>query len=384
MSKPLTAVKLVGETDDAWIIEGLILPYGGPLYGQDLTGTHFTKATDFCLEWFPETTGRPGLYAHGFDATVKASVVGREVKNWADDKGRWLQAQIDKAHEYAAEIKEMVDQGLLSMSSGAVDHLVQVATKSGEIVRWPWVEWSLVPNPANPEAIVYPVKSAEALDHLTAGGVSDAIGIVEGGFVSTKAVRVSRAAIAELEHRGVNVDVRDDGITVSRGMKAASDDASMAAGLISSIAWLMADEADEADQLEMLKNAVGWLQQFVEAELAEIGTSEDVAEQAAEQAEEVLELMAWLSVHQAAPLLKRIATREGRRNNADDQETIQSIHEATKALGADCTSGGGEKSLDGARLVITGPAPEPEVDLAALTSQMAEHATAKAKELLGR
>lgn len=159
----MTAVKFIEEGGE-WYIEGLILPIDGPLNGQDLTGTHFTKSTDFCLDWFPEG-GRPGLYAHGFDQALGTSVVGREVKSWDDDKGRWLRAQIDKRHEYAAEVRQLVEDGHVSLSSGAVDHLVRIG-KDGSIKRWPWVEWSLVPNPANPEAVVYPVKSVDAAAHL--------------------------------------------------------------------------------------------------------------------------------------------------------------------------------------------------------------------------
>ena len=157
------------EEDGNWYIEGLVMPVGGPLRGQDLTGTHFTKSTDYALDWFPDG-GRPGLYRHGFDETLGLSVVGREVKSWKDAKGTWLQAQMDKAHEYASEIKQLLDEKVLSLSSGAVDHLVRIAAKSGAIEVWPWVEWSLVPNPANPEALLYQVKSTDAVAHLTETG----------------------------------------------------------------------------------------------------------------------------------------------------------------------------------------------------------------------
>lgn len=160
----LLAVKFVeGEGDG--LIEGLILPYGGPRPdGNDLAGSHFTKSTDFALDWFP-SGGRPGLYRHGFDPDLGLSVIGREVKSWGDDKGVWLRAQLDTSHEYWAEVKELIDQGRLFLSSGAVDHLVK-ATKDGQIKVWPWVEWSLVPNPAHPEAVAYPVKSVDAIEHL--------------------------------------------------------------------------------------------------------------------------------------------------------------------------------------------------------------------------
>lgn len=163
------AVKFTETPEGDWIIEGLIMPVGGPINGQDLTGSHFTKSTDYAADWFPDG-GRPGLYAHGFDPALGRSVIGREIKSWKDDKGVWLRAQIDKAHAYAAEIKQLLDDKKLSLSSGAVDHLTRIAAKSGEITVWPWVEWSLVPNPANPEALLYQVKSTDAVGHIVEAG----------------------------------------------------------------------------------------------------------------------------------------------------------------------------------------------------------------------
>lgn len=163
----------IKETAEAWIYEGLAIPYGGPANGQDLTGSHFTKDTDLCLDWFPDG-GRPLLYRHGFDATLKTNVIGRETGAVREDsKGRWYQLQIDKAKEYAAEVKQLADEGVLSLSSGAVDHLSAIAAKTGEITKWPWVELSLVPNPANPEALVYKVKSVDAVEHLTIVGTPE-------------------------------------------------------------------------------------------------------------------------------------------------------------------------------------------------------------------
>ena len=150
---------------DQGIIAGIIVPYTGPIKGdKDLYGTRFSKDTDLSLDWFPDG-GRPGLYSHGFDEELETEVIGRETRNWDDKKGRWLEAQIDKAHRYAGEIMELVDQGMLALSSGAVDHLVKINRSTRDVERWPWVEWSLVPNPGNPEALVYHVRSADAVLH---------------------------------------------------------------------------------------------------------------------------------------------------------------------------------------------------------------------------
>src|SRR3990167_2738972 len=160
---PESAVRWVDR--DQGIIAGLIVPYTGPIKGdKDLYGTRFSKDTDLSLDWFPDG-GRPGLYSHGFDEELETEAIGRETRNWEDKKGRWLEAQIDKAHRYAGEIMELVDQGMLALSSGAVDHLVKINRSTRDVERWPWVEWSLVPNPGNPEALIYHVRSADAVMH---------------------------------------------------------------------------------------------------------------------------------------------------------------------------------------------------------------------------
>ncbi len=149
---------------DAGIITGLIVPFTGPLEGdKDLYGTRFSKDTDLALDWFPDG-GRPGLYSHGHDEDLEMEVIGREIRSFSDDKGRWLEAQIDKSHRYAEEILKLVDDGMLSLSSGSIDHLVKINGSTRDVERWPWVEWSLVPNPGNPEALIYSVRSTDAIE----------------------------------------------------------------------------------------------------------------------------------------------------------------------------------------------------------------------------
>jgi hypothetical protein len=161
---PDLAVRFIDR--DQGIISGLIVPYTGPIAGdKDLYGTRFSANTDLALEWFPDG-GRPGLYSHGFDEELQTEVIGRELRSWEEPgRGRWLEAQIDKAHRYAEEILGLVDKGMLALSSGAVDHLVRINRSTRDVERWPWVEWSLVPNPGNPEALIYHVRSTDAVAH---------------------------------------------------------------------------------------------------------------------------------------------------------------------------------------------------------------------------
>lgn len=148
------------------IIEGLVIPFFGPIEGdKDLYGTRFSPDTDFAMEWWPEG-GRPGLYSHGFDEELELEVIGRELPGTRmTDKGVWMRAQLDKAHRYAEEILELVEQGALAFSSGTIDHLMKVNRATRDVERWPWVEWSLVPNPGNPEARIYSVRSTDAIKH---------------------------------------------------------------------------------------------------------------------------------------------------------------------------------------------------------------------------
>ncbi len=162
------AVKMVDGAED--IIEGLGMPWGGPFAtGQDLYGEHFTKSTDFALSWFPSDGGRPLLFHHSLDGDVGLSPVGRvkgyEVKA---DIGVWTRAQLDKSSEFFDAIKELVKAGKLFFSSGAMAHLVEVDKKSGEILKWPWVELSLTPTPAN---LLATVDFATAARHYKSAGL---------------------------------------------------------------------------------------------------------------------------------------------------------------------------------------------------------------------
>ena len=150
-------------------IEGLAIPFGGPLAGKDFDGERFTPATDLCLPWFGES-GRPMLYGHGLHAQTKTEVVGRQTALEQRDDGWWIKAELDKRSRYADGINKLIDQGALSFSSGAMPHLVQT-TKDGTITRWPWVEISLTPTPANPLAAVYAVKSSDMAEHFAAANI---------------------------------------------------------------------------------------------------------------------------------------------------------------------------------------------------------------------
>lgn len=153
-------LKFKSLSDGSLQIEGVGIPFGGPVAGKDLHGQFFSKKTDFAWDLIPDGS-RPLLYQHGLDDTLNTNVIGRWSVKKIDDKGVWVQAQLDARNEYLEEIKELLDKDSLGLSSATMGHLVKVSGKSGEILRWPVIEMSLTPNPANPAA--YVVKSAGTL-----------------------------------------------------------------------------------------------------------------------------------------------------------------------------------------------------------------------------
>ena len=128
---------------------------------RDLQGEFFTPATELGLDWYDK---RPVLYHHGLDGGVKAAVIGTIDTLVADETGVWAEAQLDLRKRYVRAVQKLVDKGVLGWSSGSLPHLVEV-TDDGAIKRWPIVEGSLTPTPAEPRRTdVHTIKSAyEAL-----------------------------------------------------------------------------------------------------------------------------------------------------------------------------------------------------------------------------
>jgi HK97 family phage major capsid protein len=138
------AVKIISQDETTAVVGG----YGVVFGGKDLVGDTFTKDTNFMLDLVPN---KPAMYDHGMTAVKNflGSVPNDNIK--ADDKGLWVEMQINRAAEYADEVLKLIESGALGYSSGSVPHLVQRAQKS--ITQWPIVEFSLTPTPAEPRTI---------------------------------------------------------------------------------------------------------------------------------------------------------------------------------------------------------------------------------------
>jgi HK97 family phage major capsid protein len=151
-----TAIKMLGEGR----VGGYLLVWGSPQQ-RDLQGEYFTPETELGLEWYPK---RPVLYHHGLDGDLETAVIGEIDTLRTDEVGVWAEAQLDVRRRYVRAVQRLIEKGALGWSSGSLPHLVEVAD-DGRIKRWPIVEGSLTPTPAEPRLTnVHAVKSAfEAL-----------------------------------------------------------------------------------------------------------------------------------------------------------------------------------------------------------------------------
>jgi len=167
-------------------IGGYLVRYGSE-QRKDLQGEYFTPETDYGLDWYDR---RPLLYHHGMDTTMRDRVIGVIDTMKADDTGIWVEAQLELANEYVQAVLELVDKGALGWSSGALGYLVEYG-RNGEIKKWPIVEGSLTPTPADP-ATFGDVNYQNAPDVRTVGG----------GYVYD--VDAARAAMA---YKSIGLDV---------------------------------------------------------------------------------------------------------------------------------------------------------------------------------
>lgn len=128
--------------DNTAVVAGYGVIYGG----EDLEGETFVKDTDFMLDLVPS---KLVFYDHTLQAEVK-HVLGNASVTVTDD-GLWVEAQLNRHKRYVNEIIRLVEEGVLGWSSGSIGHLVEREGKT--IKRWPIVEFSLTPTPAEPRTL---------------------------------------------------------------------------------------------------------------------------------------------------------------------------------------------------------------------------------------
>jgi HK97 family phage major capsid protein len=131
--------------NDSGRIGGYLVVWGDPSR-PDLQGEYFTPESDLGLDWYPR---RPVLYHHGLDGELGPVMIGQIEAMQPDDTGVWVEAQLDLRNRWARAVLDLIRRDALGWSSGSLPHLVDVAA-DGYIRRWPVVEGSLTPTPAEP------------------------------------------------------------------------------------------------------------------------------------------------------------------------------------------------------------------------------------------
>ena len=127
---------------------------------KDLTGEFFDRHTKDLDVIFKAVGRLPYLYQHGLDGKMKTRVIGTVDVLEYDDTGLWYESQVKAADEYDEQVMRLIREGKLKSSSQTLSSGRAVA-KSGHIDRWPIVEISATPTPAEPRMRpVEEVKSA--------------------------------------------------------------------------------------------------------------------------------------------------------------------------------------------------------------------------------
>ena len=137
------AVKLLSQNDTTVTVGG----YGVVFGGKDLEGETFTKDTDYMLNLVPN---KPVYYDHALQKDVTHSL-GEVVKIVVDDVGIFVESQLQRSKRYVDGVLKLIEEGVIGYSSGSIGHLIERAGKT--IKRWPIVEFSLTPTPAEPRTI---------------------------------------------------------------------------------------------------------------------------------------------------------------------------------------------------------------------------------------
>ena len=125
---------------------------------KDLTGEFFTPKTEELTAIYDTVGKLPFLYHHGLDEIIKTSVLGVVDTLKADSLGLWYEAQLKMAKEYEEYVKKLFGDGKLKTSTQTFPVARRVNEKTGEITRWPIVEITATPTPAE-----YRMQPIEAL-----------------------------------------------------------------------------------------------------------------------------------------------------------------------------------------------------------------------------
>jgi hypothetical protein len=93
---------------------------------------------------------KKAFYSHRSDPHVKQHL-GQVIEHSVDETGVWFKMQLDRSNRYVNAVRKLVERGVIGISTGTASQLADRVGK--KIVKWPIVEVSLTPTPAEPRTI---------------------------------------------------------------------------------------------------------------------------------------------------------------------------------------------------------------------------------------
>ena len=139
----LLSVKALGEDR----IGGYAVLWGNE-NKKDLTEEFFDKSTTELTAIYDAVGKLPYIYHHSLDENLKTTVIGIVDTLAPDDIGLWYETQLRKAGEYDEYIKKLIASGKLKTSTQTFPVARDVDKETGHIKRWPIVEITATPTPA--------------------------------------------------------------------------------------------------------------------------------------------------------------------------------------------------------------------------------------------
>ena len=192
------ALKATQNADGSVTLSGPAVVFDEPgTRNRDLVGEYFTEDTYYGSVAKNGRFTTDTLFHHGIplEDSTKArrladALLGETEMVKAADC--WLASLVLPMREdYDEEIAELAEQGKLGWSTGSAGHVVRKAA-DGMIERWPIVEVSLTPTPAEPRTFAVPIKS---LRHPSeAQAVLKALRSERQSLTLSNALRVARRA----------------------------------------------------------------------------------------------------------------------------------------------------------------------------------------------
>jgi 2'-5' RNA ligase len=161
-------IKAIGIKNGKGILGGQLVLYGAEAE-KDLTGDWFSVKTYYGPR---DGDGADGMMHHGIP-------LGKGLEEFADHLfsplkaarnklGIWAEIACDLADEFEAKVYELGKKGVWKWSSGTADHMIK-KDSTGQILRWPIIEGSLTPTPAEPRMLnhrLQPLKAFMDMDWL--------------------------------------------------------------------------------------------------------------------------------------------------------------------------------------------------------------------------